>query len=153
MQGVASRHQLKLKLRFRNKESCCSPLFEKLYIFERISQRLFRPSRRRLPTMRFIMSTRLAWSANYCNQEGQVVFRTESPGPRAKGQDIKVLRVVPPCLDSNLEVASEADLRDFFETVGEVNYRVFTSSSIVYRGTCHPTDTFFTKGVLRSSLR
>ena len=104
--------------------------------------------------MRFIMSTRLAWSANYCNEEGQVVFRTESPGPGSKGQDMKVLRVVPPCIDiSNLEVASEADLRDFYENIGEVNYRVYSSSSIVYRGTSHLTDTFFTKGVLRYSLR
>ena len=105
--------------------------------------------------MRFTMSKRLAWSANYCNEEGQVVFRTESPGPGSRGQYIKVLRVVPPssCIESNPEVDSEASLRDFYETIGEVNYRVFTSSSIVYQGACHRTDTFFTTGVLRSSWR
>jgi len=103
--------------------------------------------------MRFIMSKRVAWSANYCNEEGQVVFRTESPGPGSRGQYIKVLRVVPPCIDNNREAGGEADLRDFYETLGEVNYRVFTSSSIVYQGECHRTDIFFTKGVLRSSWR
>jgi hypothetical protein len=108
------------------------------------------------PTMRFIMSTRLAWGANYCNEEGQVLFRTESPGPRSTGQDVTVFRIVPPCMmidNDPAEVVGDAELRDVYENVGEIHYRVYRSSSIVYQGVCHLTDTFFRKGSRSSSWR
>jgi hypothetical protein len=96
--------------------------------------------------MRLIMSTGLAWSANYCNEEGQVLFRSESPGLSFTGQVIRVLRVVPPCMDSNAEVVGDAELRDFYEIVGKIGYRVLTSSSIVLSGVSRPTNIFFRKG-------
>jgi hypothetical protein len=103
--------------------------------------------------MRLIMSTGLAWSANYHNEEGQVLFRSASPGLGFTGQLIKVWRVAPPCFDSNLEVVGDAELRDFYDSIGEINYRVFTTSSIVYQGGYHPTNTFFKLGRLRSAGR
>ena len=103
--------------------------------------------------MRLIMSTRLPWSANYCTTEGQVLFRSESPGLGLTGQLIKFLRVVPPCIDIKLEVVGDADLRDFYENAGEIDYRLFTNSSIIHQGTCYPTILFFKKGRLGSGGR
>jgi len=63
------------------------------------------------------------------------------------------LRVVPPCIDSKAEVVGDAELRDFYEIVGEIDYRVFTKSTIVYQGACHSTNKFFRKARIGSGGR
>jgi hypothetical protein len=106
--------------------------------------------------MQLILSSCSPWNANYSNEAGQVLFKTEAPGWCLFGRNIKVSRVVPPSRinkeyfdDSttlvNHEKFEEDALRDVFEPVGEVEYHVFKNSHIKLRGGDQAVNDFFSK--------
>jgi hypothetical protein len=80
--------------------------------------------------MQLILSSSSPWNTTYCNEAGQVLFKTETFGP-------DIVRI------SRLRMTDQK-----FEVVGEVEFHVFENSKITYRGEVHDVDHFFTKSGL-----
>jgi len=91
--------------------------------------------------MRLILSARNPWNANYCNEGGQVIYKVESPGLITR--TINISRVLPA---GEEVVANEAQFRDVYELVAEIDYHYFGTSHIKYGGVNSAVNDFFRKG-------
>ncbi|KAF9528282.1 hypothetical protein CPB83DRAFT_894545 [Crepidotus variabilis] len=86
------------------------------------------------------------WNANYCTEDGQVIYKVESTTPSIGARHTKIFRIVAPKLDPTVETVDDTAFRDSFETVGEVNHHVIRTSRIKYNGKDESTATFLRKG-------
>src|SRR6266545_6528592 len=97
------------------------------------------------PNMHLILSTGTPWNTTYCNEAGQVLYKAESPcfGFKLAGRTIQIYRIIPPVINSwrlkefdadAKTVVGDAELRDHYEHVAEVDYHFFKNSRIKYRG-------------------
>ncbi len=93
--------------------------------------------------MQLVLSTSKPWNSNYCNEDGQVLYKAESPGLGIGGRIIKISRVLPPIIDKDAETAGVTELRDAYEHVAEIDYRVFRTSRITYRFINQSVSDFF----------
>jgi len=87
--------------------------------------------------MRLILSTD-PWNANYCTEGGQVIYKVES-GPGLINRNMNISRVLP-------AGASEAQFRDVYELVAEIDYHYLGTSYIKYGGVNLAVKDFFRKG-------
>ncbi|KAF8802958.1 hypothetical protein BYT27DRAFT_7049005, partial [Phlegmacium glaucopus] len=90
--------------------------------------------------MHLYLSTNDPWNATWCNNEGQVIYKSESPmcftlGPRL----ITIKRILPPNVDN------EHAMRDSFSHLAEIDYSYFFTSRIRYNGIDMATTEFFRK--------
>ncbi len=95
-------------------------------------------------TMLLVLSTGTPWNANYCNEEGQIIYKVESPGLITR--TIKISRVLPPVEPEPDAEVGEAQFRDVYESVAEIDYHLFRHSYIKYGGVNVSVDDFFKRG-------
>jgi len=93
--------------------------------------------------MLLVLSTKTPWNANYCNEDGQIIYKVESPGLITR--TIKISRVLPPVEPEPDAEVGEAQFRDVYESVAEIEYHSFRHSSIKYGGVSVSVDDFFRK--------
>jgi len=93
--------------------------------------------------MRLVLSARNPWNANFCNEGGQVIYKVESPGLITR--TINISRVLP-AGEAEGVGASEAQFRDVYELVAEIDYHFFGTSYIKYGGVNLAVNDFFRKG-------
>ncbi|KAF8801977.1 hypothetical protein BYT27DRAFT_7197424 [Phlegmacium glaucopus] len=90
--------------------------------------------------MDLYLSTNSPWNTTWCNKEGQVIYKSESPmcftlGPRL----ITIKRILPSNVDK------EHAMRDSFSHLAEIDYSYFLTSRIRYNGIDMDTTEFFRK--------
>ena len=96
--------------------------------------------------MRLVLSARNPWNANFCNEGGQVIYKVES-GPGLINHTINISRVLPAGeLEAEEVGASEAQFRDVYELVAEIDYHYLGTSYIKYGGVNWAVNSFFRKG-------
>jgi len=93
--------------------------------------------------MLLVLSTKTPWNANYCNEDGQIIYKVESPGLITR--TIKISRVLPPVEPGPDAEVGEAQFRDAYESVGEIECHSFRHSSIKYGGVDVSVVDFFRK--------
>jgi len=96
--------------------------------------------------MQLILSTNTPWHTNYCNEDGQVLYKADSPGLGLTGRTVKISRVLPPVIHEDTEAVNDAELRDVYEHLAELDFRVFKSSRIKYQLIDQSVSEFFRKG-------
>lgn len=96
--------------------------------------------------MKLILSTNTPWNTNYCNEDGQVLYKADSPGLGLTGRTVMISRVVPPVINKDAETVDEAELRDSYEHLAELDFHVFKSSRIKYQLIDQSVSEFFRKG-------
>jgi len=92
--------------------------------------------------MHLYLSTNCPWNTNFCNAEGQVIYKTESPMRFSLGaRPIIIKRICPSIVD--LKADSEDSLRDSFSHLAEIDYTLLLTSRIRYNGIDMATAEFF----------
>ena len=82
--------------------------------------------------MHLYLSNDCAWNTNFCNAEGQVLYKAEDPSRFSLGNAVIISRVLPSRVDLNTN--DEENLRDSFAPFAEVVYHTLTPSRIRYNG-------------------
>jgi len=95
--------------------------------------------------MQLILSTNKPWNTNYCNEDGQVLYKADSR-LGLTGRTVKISRVLPPVIHEDAEAINDAELRDVYEHLAELDFRVFKSSRIKYQLVDQSVSEFFRKG-------
>jgi len=85
-----------------------------------------------MSNIHFILSSGNPWNAIYRTPEGEVVYKVKSTTPTLTGRDIKISRVVPSFVNSQVMPKDEKikNSEDTFAHLATVEYRTIRSSRI-----------------------
>ncbi|TFK24618.1 hypothetical protein FA15DRAFT_687387 [Coprinopsis marcescibilis] len=95
--------------------------------------------------MRLVLTTSRPWHTNYCTEEGQVIYKVDSPW-KLVNRSATIDKIMPnnPELDN---ANSEPIMQDQFTRIAKVDYRAIEpSSKITFQNTTKRVDSFFRKG-------
>ncbi|KAH6899147.1 hypothetical protein BKA70DRAFT_1569572 [Coprinopsis sp. MPI-PUGE-AT-0042] len=88
--------------------------------------------------MLLYLTTGEPWNANYCTEDGQVIYKVVSPF-KWVGRRATIDKVIP-----NEEDAS--DMRDRFRRIGEIEFIIVEPTKITWKGVTQETTAMFRKG-------
>ncbi|TFK20099.1 hypothetical protein FA15DRAFT_682689 [Coprinopsis marcescibilis] len=95
--------------------------------------------------MRLILSTSKPWHTNYCTEEGQVLYKVDSPW-KLVNRTATIDKIVPNSTDSASEDA-EPVMQDQFTRIVQIDFRAIEpSSTITFQDITQRVDSFFRKG-------
>ncbi|EAU80774.1 hypothetical protein CC1G_04884 [Coprinopsis cinerea okayama7 len=92
--------------------------------------------------MLLTLTTNDPYHANYCTEEGQVIYKVESPF-KLVGRKATIDKIVPN--DTPEGAQGEPDMQDRFTRIGLVEFNTVTSSKITWENVIHDTSKFFRK--------
>ena len=85
-----------------------------------------------MSNVHLILSTGKPWDAIYRTPEGQVIYKAESAMPSLWGWDIKITKVIPSFLNSQVTTNDDEsqELKDTFGHLATIEFRTTQSSRI-----------------------
>ncbi|KAJ3520941.1 hypothetical protein NMY22_g12524 [Coprinellus aureogranulatus] len=87
--------------------------------------------------MQLILTTRDPYNANYCTEEGQVIYQVVSP--------FKLFQTRKATIDKVIPTKKSEDMQDHFERIGEVVFNCFTPSIITFNNVSQSVNKVFRK--------
>ncbi|KAH6907025.1 hypothetical protein BKA70DRAFT_1401298 [Coprinopsis sp. MPI-PUGE-AT-0042] len=85
------------------------------------------------------LSTATAFDTNYCTEDGQIIYKVDSPF-KLVGRRATIDKIVP-----NVDSSSD-DMRDRFTRIGEIEFSAITPTKITWQGETKEVGNFFRKG-------
>ncbi|KAF9528281.1 hypothetical protein CPB83DRAFT_767046 [Crepidotus variabilis] len=95
--------------------------------------------------MHLYLSSHNPWKTNYCNEDGQIIYKAERGGPTFGARRIMISKIAPSKFNPQATSIDEFALRDEFEHLGEVEYHLIKNSRIKYGGQDQSISKFFRK--------